>query len=805
MPNEDLVKAKNKGNYPILLAAFVLFLGMLLAAQVAPENLTGYSTANLQGQSLRAFPEAEGFGANSLGGRGPGSPAPQIIAVTNLNDSGPGSLRAAVEASGPRFVVFRVSGVIFLNSPLVISNPYITIAGQTAPTPGITLAHFGIKIIANEVVIRYIRSRIYYDSATEDPVEGSIMDGVEIWADNVILDHMSLSWAIDEMLDVENVGPYIAGNYTVQWSIISEGATYGHAWGPQASGAFLTSVSANGSLHHNILAHNFDRSPLISRGGTYDFRNNVIYNWWHNAASHFGTYGPLTANIVGNKYIAGRDSFNSGGYVIRVRPVAEGNLPQLYLEDNRSPYRTSSSQDEWTLGVSDGSRIFTPLELAPYKSNSPIFVPAVTTQPVDEAFNLVLNQAGVNFPSRDTVDSELASEIRNSPGTRSYGPHHGPTRQVLWLQPQSGNILLQGPGCGSNCYFKPQMLLQSGEGDSPVTRERLLRGIQGVPVPPPPPDTARPLTEEEIQAVLADTSGRYVWIVENRVVPDAATINGLYPSNTNPTLPSDMDNDSVPDLWEAYLGSNPNLADSVQDADGDGYLNIEEYLNGLMTFSPPPPSVCGNGTINTGESCDDGNTRGSDGCSPSCGTEAQWVCTGEPSACTRAAFCGNNLIEASELCDGSALNNATCVSQGFDSGTLRCNSNCAFDTSACTAEEDTPRSAPPTPTCGDGVCQTENSETNVSCPADCTVFGVPASQTQTLANPPFGVAPQDTNTESSDFNLANPLGFISNMHLQPLDMALIGIGALLVLWFFLQSLLFFWKPPGSGQPKKGIP
>src|SRR5262249_16216819 len=142
--------------------------------------------------TVPAFPGAEGFGANTPGGRGG-----KLIAVTNLNDEGPGSFRAACEAEGPRIVVFRVSGLIPLAKKLVIRNPYITIAGQTAPGDGICLRNYTFVIATHDVVVRYLRSRLGDLSAQED-------DSITLAAGarDVVIDHCSATWSIDEALSL---------------------------------------------------------------------------------------------------------------------------------------------------------------------------------------------------------------------------------------------------------------------------------------------------------------------------------------------------------------------------------------------------------------------------------------------------------------------------------------------------------------------------------------------------------------------------------------------------------------------------
>jgi len=172
---------------------------------VAFSSMSGQPAA-----ALPAFPGAEGFGAASIGGRGG-----LVIEVTNLNDSGPGSLRAAVEAGGPRIVVFRVSGNIELQSRLKISNSYITIAGQTAPGAGICLNNYQFQVSADHVIVRYMRFR---------PGDNKAVQCDAVWVSkgrNIIIDHCSASWSVDETLSVAAEADEL-GNVTIQWCMIAE-------------------------------------------------------------------------------------------------------------------------------------------------------------------------------------------------------------------------------------------------------------------------------------------------------------------------------------------------------------------------------------------------------------------------------------------------------------------------------------------------------------------------------------------------------------------------------------------------------
>jgi pectate lyase len=225
---------------------------------------------------VKAFPTAEGFGADALGGRGG-----VVIEVTNLDDSGPGSLRDAVEREGPRTVVFRVGGTIAVERPIRVRDPYITIAGQTAPGDGVLIRNHRantdapITIETHDVVIRHLRLRPGPSGEPSCCVDAlGLMEG----ARNVIIDHVSLSWGVDELLGASED----ASDFTVQWSILSEALhRSNHAKDDRHSRGLLVSTQEGGnvSIHHNLFAHNDGRNPEVALAyGIADIVNNVLYN-----------------------------------------------------------------------------------------------------------------------------------------------------------------------------------------------------------------------------------------------------------------------------------------------------------------------------------------------------------------------------------------------------------------------------------------------------------------------------------------------------------------------------------------------
>ena len=422
--------------------------------------------------SMPAFPGAEGFGAQSLGGRGG-----KVLFVTNLNDSGPGSLRAAVNADGRRTVIFRVSGTVSLKSNLTISKPYITIAGQTAPGDGICLKNHALSISADHVIVRYVRCRPGDNTKAESDAL-SISSGRDI-----IVDHCSACWSVDETLSASTGGQL--GNVTVQWCIISESLhDSSHHKGPHGYGSLIRGGWGNGyTFHHNLYAHHHARLP---RPGNYndrskdpdgfilDFRNNVIYNWagtsaGYNADGSNNTNSITKMNFVGNYYKSGSDSRGNLAFSESTRSA------RAYFSGNCM--NGSYPGDPWSLVTF--SR-FSREDLGAYKQSNPIMVPPVGTDDAITAYKRVLTQAGAVLPKRDTVDIRIVNDVRNGTG---------------------------------------------------------------------------------------------------KIINDEDEVEG-WPELKYAEPPQDSDRDGMPDDWEKRYGLDASdSADGNGDSDGDGYTNLEEYLN----------------------------------------------------------------------------------------------------------------------------------------------------------------------------------------------------------------------------------
>ncbi len=362
---------------------------------------------NLNAQQL-AFPGAEGYGKYTVGGR-----SGIVYEVTNLNDSGTGSLRAAVEATGPRTVVFRVSGTIILTRDLKITNPYITIAGQTAPGDGICLRKYALVISANQVIIRYIRVRLGDESGAESDAISSR------YINNLILDHVSASWSVDETMSV-----YHCDNVTIQWCMISESLyNSNHEKGPHGFGGIWG--SNNSTSHHNLLAHHSSRNPRMASGcGNFDYRNNVIYNWGYNSC--YGgeqqqvddpNHAFTNINMVANYYKPG-PATKPGTITYRIANPSYRDVKtdygKWYIADNIVAGNPTVTANNWNGGVQpQGGTGDIPLLKLAYQWPSL----SIDQQTADKAYSSVLDNAGATLPKRDAVDTRIVHDVLNGDAT----------------------------------------------------------------------------------------------------------------------------------------------------------------------------------------------------------------------------------------------------------------------------------------------------------------------------------------------------------------------------------------------------
>jgi pectate lyase len=325
------------------------------------------------------------------------------LKVTNLKDYVPGqeaaiagSFRAACETKGPRTIEFGVAGIIELKTTLRISEPFVTIAGQTAPGDGVCLKNYACVVAdTHDVIIRYLRCR----PGDEKKVA---LDSLSIGtSQNVILDHCSASWGNDEVLSVTGEG---TTNITVQWCMISESLNESHHEKGRHGYGSLLRIDGDMTFHHNLYAHHVSRNP---RPGTYgkepglllDFRNNLIYDWGSRAG--YSAKDPVRMNYVGN-YLKPGPSTRDPQFAFS----CGGETTALFVADNFLVGGGEKNRDNWLMiRPGQGKRMEKPFAVAPVK-----------TDRAEEAYERILKEAGASLPVRDAVDRRIVEEIRTGRG-----------------------------------------------------------------------------------------------------------------------------------------------------------------------------------------------------------------------------------------------------------------------------------------------------------------------------------------------------------------------------------------------------
>lgn len=489
--------------YSCLALSAMLAAGLQLQAQ---SNESVAKSAGASGQipphpprlpegAIPAFPGAWGGGMFSSGGRGG-----KVIAVTNLNDSGQGSLRAALETEGPRIVVFRVAGTLQVKGDLNINHPDITIAGQTAPGDGICIAGT-LNINTHNVIVRHLRVRrgVPTGGQGDDNIGGNPHH-------HIIIDHCSTSWGMDENISLyRHMRPSLDGStqikdpaehITVQWTISSEaldakGHAFGGTWGGNPS-----------TFHHNLFASNTARNPSIGMSGPFDFRYNVVFNWRHrsidggdetstiNLINNYFKPGPATnenmravfARIEQRSMYSPGSAWAAGGWYPK-----ESNRPgKWYVAGNVMDANAAVSADNWLGMRAKGENDADIAQLARVNTAFEGW-PVAPHHTATAAFNAVLDRAGATLPKRDAVDRRVVEMVR------------------------------------------------SGKTSTPTG-----------------------------------------------IIKDVAEVGGYPDLGFDKSQVSvDTDGDGMPDDWEIKHKLNPkDPSDGAQDADGDGYTNVEEYLNG---------------------------------------------------------------------------------------------------------------------------------------------------------------------------------------------------------------------------------
>lgn len=361
--------------------------------------------------NIPAFPGAEGGGAYTSGGRGG-----KIFVVSSLEDSGSGTFREACEAVGARIIVFNVSGIIKLKKPITMRAPYVTIAGQTAPGDGICIAGESLLIDTHDVIIRHMRFRRGATEVTrrDDALGGNVIG-------NVIVDHCSVSWGLDENISMyrhqfqaneqSKLEKLPACNITIQNTISSEGLdTYNHAFGSTIGGL-------NSTFMRNLWANNISRNCSIGMYGDFNFVNNVVFNWW-NRSLDGGDYRSMF-NIINNYFKPGPITPKDEAIRYRIlKPESGYMVPKTfgraYVNGNYIDGVPEVTKDNWNGGVQLENLSFEDAKdkLAYIKQKQAFPMPRITVMSAEEAYEFVLKNVGATFPKRDAVDERIIKQVR---------------------------------------------------------------------------------------------------------------------------------------------------------------------------------------------------------------------------------------------------------------------------------------------------------------------------------------------------------------------------------------------------------
>ncbi|MBN1184864.1 MAG: polysaccharide lyase [Bacteroidales bacterium] len=471
-------------------------------------NQWAFRADDLPQADIPAFPGAEGGGMYTFGGRGG-----KVFVVTSLADHGPGTLREACAAGGARIVVFNVAGIIQLERPININAPFITIAGQTAPGDGICIAGESFLINTHDVIIRHMRFRRgdTWVGRRDDAIGGNPVG-------NIIIDHISASWGLDENMTLyrhmfcdapENpkapVHKLSLVNITIQNSIFSEALdTYGHAFGSTLGGQ-------NCLFARNLWANNTGRNPSVGMNGTFNFANNVVYNWYHRTMdggdfssryqliNNYYKPGPVTPTDepVGHRFLKPESRYKINGTKIYGKVWVEGNIMEGYPEVTKNNWKGVQIED-----MDDAGEF-----LPQIKSSKRFEMPWFKLMETNEAYDYVLENAGATLPVRDPVDIRIVKQVREN------------------------KIDLSN-------YVVIDSLYQ-------FEHRRL------------GPDSYK-----------------------QGIITDVAQVGGYPEYKGEPYIDTDMD--GMPDKWEKKYGLNPkDPKDANGDLNGDGYTNIEKYINGI--------------------------------------------------------------------------------------------------------------------------------------------------------------------------------------------------------------------------------
>lgn len=533
-----------------------------------------------------AFPGAEGYGRYVTGGRGGA-----VYHVTRLDDdSNEGSFRWACNKSGKRTIVFDVSGTIYLTSQLKLGRGDVTIAGQTAPGDGICIADYPFVISADNVIIRYMRFRLGNKQVAHH--EGDGLGGMD--RKNIIVDHCSVSWSIDECLSV-----YGSKDITVQWCLVAQSlVNSGHSKGAHGYGGNWGGSGA--SYHHNLVTHHGSRTPRFGpRPGTQtdermDYRNNVIYNFGGN-----GCYGGegMNVNVVNNYYKPGKAT-KSGTYKYRLAAPGIRTVDYcLNKSTTASNYNkvagtslttcTGSSDHGKTNYVTLGGKKFE-IDMA----TNTIDVDGTKVTVAWNDWKKMLHTWGKLYVEGNYNPDPAAEKMNNDNYT------YGIEAQIAKSGTDTKNNDGTYPGAEGMKLSEPINFIYTTTHSAADAFERVLAYAGACK------------SRDSYDIAMADDArnGNITYGANKNGLIDSQDECGGWPELKDTGAPVDTDKDGMPDEWEIANGLDPNNAEDGKTVCEDGYTNLEHYINGLVaditTAQNAGGEVMGN-IINT-----DGSTTG---------------------------------------------------------------------------------------------------------------------------------------------------------------------------------------------------
>lgn len=526
-------------------------------------------TADALADNLPAFPGAEGFGRYTTGGRGGA-----VYHVTKLDDDGSeGSFRWACNKSGVRTIVFDVSGTIYLKSALQLKKGNVTIAGQTAPGDGICIADYPFTIDSDNVIIRFMRFRL--GNRHVDKHEGDGLGGMD--RKNIIVDHCSISWSIDECLSV-----YGSKNITLQWNIVSQSLKKsGHSKGNHGYGGNWGGSGA--TYHHNLLAHHDSRVPRLGpRPGTQkdermDMRNNVMYNWGGN-----GCYGGegMTVNIAYNYYKPGPTTLKRTK-AMQYRLAAPGIRTVDYCLNKAAIaayYKTATGTavtKNDVSGSSDGTNNYVEISGTKYKidmttnkidvGGKQVTVSWNDWKPMLHVWGKFYAEGNYNPKSadmnKDNFKYGIANQIDKSGNDKTY-PGDNAVKLTVPMdfegvtthtaQDAYEKVLAYAGASLHRDWVDEQMVNDTRKGIATSTGSGNTGGI------------INSQNDNKPAGAAADWSP---W-------PDLVTDTSISVADT--------DGDGIPDYWEDANGLDKNNAADGNLTDAEGYTNLERYMNSLV-------------------------------------------------------------------------------------------------------------------------------------------------------------------------------------------------------------------------------